>query len=305
MLLNAGCKEKQWEFTNGIASEYKWVGQNGSELLANGVCIERGYQKHFVPEEGRTKVHCNIEKQKLRAVDAKKKTISLDFTLTMRWLDPHIRTNEDYIEKDIVLSPKAIEMIWTPDMHIWNRARSFDNEWRSMISSMIMSTNKRNQLDVCNDTNNHHTKTGIEMRYEISTTVFCEFEHSNFPMDQQTCNISYGSGSSSAIFALYDWKQDFPNQHQESIIKRTDDFEVSMSFFDQGTCHGNNIVGITVEMKRVTTSFILKYYIPCMAIVLVSVIGFVFPISAIPGRTALLVTQFLTLINLFISQMVI
>ena len=304
-MIEAGCKEKEWKYDKGLAYEYQWVAQNQSKLLEKGVCIERGYQKHFVPEKGITKVHCTIEKQKLRKVDAKENTVSIDFTLTMRWLDPHIRTNEGYLEEDdIVLSPKAIEMIWTPDMHVWDSA-SFGNEWEKMISSKILSTNKRNQLDVCDDRENQRTKTGIEMRYEIKTTVFCQFDHSTYPMDNQTCEISFGSGSSSAIFALYDWKQDFPNQHQESIIKRTDDFEVSMSFFDQGTCHGNNIVGITVEMKRVTTSFILKYYIPCMAIVLVSVIGFVFPISAIPGRTALLVTQFLTLINLFISQMVI
>ena len=38
-------------------------------------------------------------------------------------------------------------------------------------------------------------------------------------------------------------------------------------------------------------------------IVLVAEIGFIIPASAIPGRVALLVTQFLTLINLFIHQM--
>ena len=40
------------------------------------------------------------------------------------------------------------------------------------------------------------------------------------------------------------------------------------------------------------------------AIVVVSIMGFIIPASAIPGRVALLVTQFLTLINLFIYQMV-
>ena len=176
-LMEAGCKEKKWNYDKGIADEYQWAAQDGSKLLAKGVCVGKGYRKHFVPERGITKVHCTIEEQKLRAVDAKKKTISIDFTLTMRWLDPHIRTNEDYLEnEDIVLSAKALEMIWTPDMHIWDRDRSIDNEWKSMISSMILSTNKRNQLDVCKDTNNHHAKTGIEMKYEISTTVFCQFE---------------------------------------------------------------------------------------------------------------------------------
>ena len=50
--------------------------------------------------------------------------------------------------------------------------------------------------------------------------------------------------------------------------------------------------------------YMMKYYIPTMAVVLVSEIGFVIPLTAIPGRVALLVTQFLTLVNLFIYQMV-
>ena len=99
--------------SNGIATdEYTWRGQTGSKLLAKGACIESGYQKHFVPEKGITKVHCTIEDQELRDVDAKKQTVSIDFTLILRWLDPHIRTNEEYLEnEDIVLTPEAIEMI--------------------------------------------------------------------------------------------------------------------------------------------------------------------------------------------------
>ena len=41
-----------------------------------------------------------------------------------------------------------------------------------------------------------------------------------------------------------------------------------------------------------------------MAIVVVSFISFLVPLTAIPGRIALVVTQFLTLTNMFIHQMV-
>ena len=89
-LMEAGCKEKKWIYDKGgLAYEYQWAAQDRSKLLAKGVCIGKGYQKHFVPERGITKVHCAIEKQELRKVDAKEQTVSIDFTLTMRWLDPH------------------------------------------------------------------------------------------------------------------------------------------------------------------------------------------------------------------------
>ena len=50
--------------------------------------------------------------------------------------------------------------------------------------------------------------------------------------------------------------------------------------------------------------FLYMYYLPCMAIVLVSQISFIIPLSSIPGRVALVVTQFLTLTNIFIHQTV-
>ena len=89
--------------------------------------------------------------------------------------------------------------------------------------------------------------------------------------------------------------------------EHTDDgllIDREMEYYDENKTNGTNQVGIKITMQRVTTSFIMKYYVPCIAIVLVSEIGFIIPVTAIPGRVGLLVTQFLTLINLFIHQMV-
>ena len=138
------------------------------------------------------------------------------------------------------------------------------------------------------------------MKYEVQATVFCKFEYSSYPMDKQQCNISFGSSSSGAIFVLNE-----SNQNRRQVnTHESSDFDVSISFWDLKTGKGNNNVGIRIVMTRITTTFILKYYIPCIAIVLVTIMGFVIPVSSIPGRVALLVTQFLTLINLFIYQMV-
>ena len=64
-------------------------------------------------------------------------------------------------------------------------------------------------------------------------------------------------------------------------------------------------VGFNITMKRIQQPYLLKYYLPCIAIVTVTQISFYIPPDAIPGRIALLVTQFLTLTNLFISEQVI
>ena len=275
-------------------------------MLAKGVCVDNDYRRLFVPEKGITKVFSTIEYQKVRTVNAKEGTISIDFTLTMRWLDPNIKTNfskQDELNGGIVLSSDAIQLIWTPDVYILNRTRFVNqDEWASLRSSTILtSTEFKDKLGQEESDENNEHKTGVEIKYEIKSTVYCEFDLSAYPMDTQLCNVSFGSGSLGAIFSLYD-----PNQlyHSDDTYEAAN-FEMKINFFDNGIKTGKNVIGMSIEMSRITDSFIMKYYIPCVGIVLVSEIGFVIPATAIPGRVGLLVTQFLTLINLFIYQMVI
>ena len=141
----------------------------------------------------------------------------------------------------------------------------------------------------------------VEMKYEVKITVYCKhWNYAIYPLDTQSCDVNLGSASANSIFSLY--KKPGTN-HGVNNYKAVN-FDMAVGFFDQNVSNGSNHVGIRIEMKRLHTSFLLKYYAPCIAIVLVSEIGFLIPISAIPGRVALLVTQFLTLINLFIHQMV-
>ena len=63
-------------------------------------------------------------------------------------------------------------------------------------------------------------------------------------------------------------------------------------------------VGFNVTLVRIIQPYLYQYYFPSIAIVVVSQISFMIPLSATPGRIALVVTQFLTLTNIFIHQMV-
>ena len=79
-MIEAGCKYKEWNDTFGYTFDnFKWVGHG--ELLAKGVCVDADYRRLFVPEKGVTRVYSTIEYQKVRAVDAKEGTISINFTL--------------------------------------------------------------------------------------------------------------------------------------------------------------------------------------------------------------------------------
>ena len=321
MLIEAGCKRKVWtKDKNGFSGTYKWISHGN--LLDDRACVGDSYKKHKVPEirlkslrmkrsseirsQGRirTKVYTTIEHQKVREVDAKKGSISLDMVLSMIWVDPRIRykfSTEHLLSGGLFLGPEAITKFWIPDLHVEDRV-SFkqEEEWNSMISSKIALPDGIKQQIESAQIFNPNSDTLVKMRRELKVSVYCRFDLSTYPMDQQTCDLKLGSASKSVTFVLFD---ETGANHVDNKYE-SDNFNISIEFFDGKLNHGRNRIGMVIEMCRLQTSFIFMYYIPSISIVLVSLIGFVIPITAIPGRVGLLVTQFLTLTNLFIYQMV-
>ena len=289
-LLEVGCKVQDWKFNEvGFAQEFQWI--PSGELLEDGACVNSNYSKHFLPLQVKRRIYTTIAYQKVRVVDSRKQTVSLDLTLWMRWRDPDVKfkfSDEDWQNEGLVLSPNATTRIWNPNLHFKNRTvLKPDEEWKKLVSSKILTRT-----------------TEIELKYEIKLTVYCHFDHSRYPMDQQTCNVNIGSGGESETFVLKPSLEDTNRIHHLENKYRSDNFEMTITFFDENIDSGENLIGITIIMCRLQTSFIFMYYLPCITIVLVSLIGFVFPISALPGRTALLVTLFWTLLNMSIQQMV-
>ena len=145
------------------------------------------------------------------------------------------------------------------------------------------------------------TQHNVEITYEIKASIHCAFDHSRYPFDVQICNLTLGSRSFGAIFVLENYDQ----VNTGNLTYIASNFHVSTNFFDnQRHTFGNNTIGITFTMTHSTISFILMYYIPCIAIVIISMMSFTIPLTNVEGRIALLVTQFLTLTNLFIYEMV-
>ena len=257
-----------------------------------------------MPIKGVTRVFSTIEYQQVREVDAKNKILSIDFTLTMRWLDSRIRRarfSEGLENQEIFLSPGALNKIWVPDFRIANQtAFKPKDEWFSIVSAGILGADNTQTLLKLRNADDDKMSTGVRIQYEIKTSVFCPFKYAAYPMDNQICSISFGSGSLGAIFTLFDPE----GYHHATKNYEAANFEIKMSFFDRNMTTGGNTIGMKMKLTRLSNSYIMMYYVPSVLIVLVSEIGFVVPVTAIPGRIGLLVTQFLTLINLFIHQMV-
>ena len=296
LVIDAGCRAPKWK--NKAYESYVW--QPDGKLLAKGACISARTQKHLVPDPGRTQVGCIFMHEKVRKVDSREQTILVDLTLTMKWWDPHIKykNSDDKTENgEIILSPTSVKEIWTPDLMISNLTSfKIEDEWVKLKTAKILTQDKSSPLGHPNS-----SKANVEITYEIKASIYCNLDHSKYPFDIQNCSLRLGSSSFGAIFILED--SDAIGTGNSTYI--ASNFHVSTKFFDdQRHVFGNNTIGINFIMTHSVEPYLFKYYIPCNAIVIISMMSFMIPLSAIPGRIALLVTQFLTLTNLFIYEMV-
>ena len=136
-----------------------------------------------------------------------------------------------------------------------------------------------------------------------SLTISCPFDFPNFPFDKTKCpliirfrNVDASFGTSKKTFI------DFMEQTD------MDGFKIGLKQTDVNKTSWANInitqMKVDIILERQVSKYVFQYYIPCFTIVIATSFSFIVPLSAIPGRIALIVTQFLTLTNIFINQMV-
>ena len=316
-----------------INGEYSGGGK--SLLLEDGACISRGYKKGVVPQsmgiiessevkrpermdergwdckENENDIHCRlpytyvyttINDYTVRDINDQQGTITLDLSLTMVWMDQGIKTykpkyNEGKEENEVSLPLERIEDIWTPHLHIYNLSdySSYKNS-KNMVSLKVMATNYLEGNGLC------LYGPMVSYQMEAKITFYCDFDYSSYPMEYSICKFRFSGQRSNLKFTLANPEHDELPEHR---IKHIGYFDTTASLVEEKDGkHGQVGIGLDIQVHRVVTPFVLKYYLPGATITIVSQLSFIIPFSALPGRVALIVTQFLTLTSLFIHQMV-
>ena len=292
-------------------------------LLEEHACTLYGYNPSHAPvfpsDAAKTLVNGKISQEKVREVDDLKQTVTMDITFALFWIDLQIKTNFSKQNKQdggIEIGSRKSNDIWKPNVYVYNTSdyNSFTDSTQT-TELMLLSHLYANNFTV------------VMWRIEAKMTVYCDFDLSAYPMDTQMCELRIGSRSSTVSFI----QMDNDGKHGENILSprfardikiyNAVGFDFAVQNFEQNVTVASNetsdtgepwyfrnttksTVGIQIKMKRSIHPFIMKYYFPCIAIVVVSHIGYMVPLTAMPARVALLVTQLLTLTNLFIHEMV-
>ena len=267
----------------------------GGMLLSSTICLPNGYRKGELPTVP-VEINTAIEVNNIREIDDKKMTVSLEFHPQLVWADNRISTNFTEAEKKSgkVLNNVNLENIWKPDLLIENLCEFKLHSVLEDLSGLAIGNGLALGLK---------NETVIWYEFSAKAVIYCNFDFIRYPMDEQLCNFTIGTtypASGTIIFKF----------HTSSVfnfgkdVQNTDDFDLEIQNVN-GNMDNNTKFGFTIKMSRRLQPFIMECYLPCIAIVIVSQISFLIPLDAVPGRVALLVTQFLTLTNICIYQQVI
>ena len=223
------------------------------------------------------------------------------------WEDPRIRAHFlDYNEmhKLPLIRKDAPPYMWTPIfLSEVENVRQVKYLYDPIMLSWVYLLSSDHNY-VVNSTVFSKNTTLISAWMEWQVTIPCNFDFSNYPLDSQRCSLRMD------LYDVNTTLRDLYGEYYESNeIIEMNGFEIIKKLVN--TIHGDfgpsmqySNFGFDFEIRRITWPYLMQYYLPCFAIVIVASFSFVVPISATPGRIGLVVTQFLTLTNLFIYQKV-
>ena len=77
---------------------------------------------------------------------------------------------------------------------------------------------------------------------------------------------------------------------------------IDSTYFDKNTNETYSQTGLILILERSPSKFLMNIYIPTALLTIASSIGFIIPVEMVPGRMALLVTIFLMLVNISITE---
>ena len=268
------------------------------ELVA-GVCLPNEYStdsKNISPNvyANETTVYMYFIQYFVIGVDEDKNEIQIDISQEIRWSDSRVNTSQLSNDASVTIPPQRVKRIWYPshnDILIYDEQQSRSVHGPNNFRKVIVKKSK-------------------DIAWFIATadrrvTLFCKFNLSSFPFDEQTCRFrQYLNLEDIHLLSTDHYILNFTNEQPYKVAYISGGFNIKIDAVGNFDDDGRDVVGFNIILRRLVAKYLWKYYIPCFSIVIVSQISFIIPLSSIPGRVGLVATNFLTLISIFMEQMV-
>ena len=275
------------------------------------VCLPTSYQINQPPTvEALTMASIIIGEAKIVEVDERKKSITMLINMMPSWEDHRIKLNwsaqDTFIELPTIT--KADKDIWYPLSAVFiTDMKELTFPFDPIIASDVKVFPGYVANAILQEEIFPPSITVVTSILKWTIQIFCDFNFSKYPFDHQTCKLRFITGKlnitqNNIPRGFENW---FPTKQKEfdgfDVKQEIVSTPLGKNFFYP---NGGTTFDIDFTLTRQIGSYLYQYYIPCMAIVITSFFSFIIPLTAIPGRVAILVTQFLTMTNIFIHEMV-
>ena len=295
---------------------------DNGHLLTKNVCLNSDYRQFKPPNTSTTVYISFMYMPKILHIKENLGTIKIYLDeMIFLWEDPRIKVNLKSIKKESL----PIAPLPTPEKHTIlpfpynNICEPGSNEEDNFKTWTPINQRISIEGELSRETEGSDRPWGIQdfglkftdplnessplmfMRMKIKVTIGCEFEHIGYPMDTQRCTLRIFSYPMKPLTLLFKDLARICNQSKD--VYERNGFQVTSTCVTQ--TEGQNYIGIQFSLKRNINKYLFQYYLPSAIIVIVSQTSFFIPLTAIPGRIGLVVTQFLALTNIFINEQVI
>ena len=226
------------------------------------------------------------------------RTLTIDMYFGLLWIEPRLKINGTAIENDIEahtveynvgrfigIPLNNLEDFWLPDLEIYG-LRSFD-------SSSILKPSASLKINK-----------GKVLRYvvRVRTVLSCQMDFHLYPFDSHECVFRAGSfyQHQDVVKCNSNFGHDPEYQRHleyKIIITNLSSLQKSYQYlgYNWATC------GFNILLERTLTQILFQVYFTSALLVIVTWVSFILNPNNVPGRMGLLVTAFLTLINIFIG----
>ena len=256
--------------------------------LHEKICLPKDHNKLQLPEE---LVHISIDIRhgQVMSVNDEAETVSMKMTLMFHWKEPAFITdvnNENDGPPMATLDQSVIKQIWSPDLWIPEVVSFQELDLLNPMSALIADAKSKK----------------IVYFTSVIINFYCHMQFDDFPFDKQECDLYMTSTNHPREEILFNSSFDFESSrkgleafHVEylDIPEKDQLIKIGPATFSRA--------GIKIHLERRSFSFILRYFVPCFGLTVVSWVNFVIPPEAVPGRVGLLTTLFLVLTTMFIG----
>ena len=282
---------------------WKMIRDGSRDGFIKGVCLPLFYQVFDPPNLDKpTPVSIQFRNKKILDIDERKKILTMNIDFCSLWQDPRIKARPSFMWKKLPSISKFRHIIWTPMSYpAIKNVKEIIPLNDPILSSLDLISGKDANVVLSRAVFPPNATVAItEANWEVK--FFCKFDFALYPFDHQFC--SFEMVDAFLDVNVYETTSfGWPEQKQ----KEFGGYEVKQKAFR--VIRNTSLMplcffGIENYLTRQLETYIFRYYLPCNVIVITSFLSLIVPLSAIPGRIALMVTEMLTLMSIFIHQMV-